>query len=368
MCAPICDFLDDLAADLARCCDGSPPGDLKETLEDARGPLAERCGRVRQWFAICACIEAGLDQLYTKCRRCRLSEDKALEEILAIITSCDEACPLANAQELFDYFQEAARKHARSGGSRQSSDGCYIIECLLVLVRKICDSLAECIRFCRCVEQSLEDWLDRCARTQAGQDLCAILDKDCQDVKCKDPAALVDCIEERLCAAASPSDCREVESPPPGDLDDLEEIKRLLKALLQGKHKDPDFFLRSLKGTARRYLRQKKDDRSRDTTRVYYAVGMIFAGDTPGSPFGEFAVASDIARLAEELRFSLRPVFEPRSSFRELRVQPPGRGRRDRALRSRRSLSPGPQGADPRGGGPQPDLEPGQSGPDTGGG
>ena len=32
------------------------------------------------------------------------------------------------------------------------------------------------------------------------------------------------------------------------------------------------------------------------------------------------------ARAEEVLRFSLRPVFEPRSSFRELRVRPPRQG------------------------------------------
>ena len=66
---------------------------------------------------------------------------------------------------------------------------------------------------------------------------------------------------------------------------------------------------------------------NRDVRNVYYAVGMIFAGDTPGSPFGEFALASDLGPLSKELRFSLRPVFEPRSSFRKLRTRPEDRGR-----------------------------------------
>jgi hypothetical protein len=99
---------------------------------------------------------------------------------------------------------------------------------------------------------------------------------------------------------------------------------------------------------------------------------MIFAGDTPGSPFGEFAVASELSKLEEKLRFSLRPVFEPRSGFRELRERPPRRGRGGRAGRSGSGLSPGEQSADPRGGGPQPDLEPAQSsagsGPGSGSG
>ena len=110
---------------------------------------------------------------------------------------------------------------------------------------------------------------------------------------------------------------------------------------------------------AREHLKKQAEQTVRDTDRTYYAVGMIFAGDTPGSPFGEFAVASDVQRLAEKLRFSLRPVFEPRSSFRELRVRPPGRQRsRGNRTGGSRGIAPGGQASDPRGGGPQPDVEP----------
>ncbi len=108
----------------------------------------------------------------------------------------------------------------------------------------------------------------------------------------------------------------------------------------------------------------KEVDRANRTVRnVYYAVGMIFAGDTPGSPFGEFALASDLKVLADELRFSLRPVFEPRSSFRELRNRPKAERSRRRRGRRGRDLRPGRQEADPRGQGPQPDPEPAQTGP-----
>lgn len=120
-----------------------------------------------------------------------------------------------------------------------------------------------------------------------------------------------------------------------------------------------DKILEALESQLETYRDREFDTEVREAKRVYYAVGMIFAGDTPGSPFGEFAVASDISRLAEELRFSLRPVFEPRSSFRELRTRPPGRGSSgQRVRRSGRSLTPRGTTDDPRGEGPQPDLEP----------
>lgn len=119
--------------------------------------------------------------------------------------------------------------------------------------------------------------------------------------------------------------------------------------------------LRVLIEKAAAFVDEERDRRARRDTRSYFAVGMIFAGDTPGSPFGEFAVASDIAKLEKELRFSLRPVYEPRSSFRELRVRPDQQQLLDRAIRTLAGLQPGVQSADPRGGGPQPEIEPAQS-------
>lgn len=95
--------------------------------------------------------------------------------------------------------------------------------------------------------------------------------------------------------------------------------------------------------------------------RVYFAVGMIFAGDTAGSPFGEFALASDVEPLAKELDVDLRPVFEPRGSLRKVRslpeVETGARG-------GGRGLAPQGLGRDPRGRGPQPDPEPKQTDPD----
>lgn len=105
-----------------------------------------------------------------------------------------------------------------------------------------------------------------------------------------------------------------------------------------------------------------KDKKRREKPHAYLIVGMIFAGDTPGSPFGEFALASNVRLLAKELQFSLRPVFEPRSSFRKVRTEPPGRGP-DRDTGTRGSRAPGAQGIDPRGKGPQPDGESTVTGP-----
>jgi hypothetical protein len=143
--------------------------------------------------------------------------------------------------------------------------------------------------------------------------------------------------------------------------DDSDDLLRtftdLLCCVLQDQGIDVDDFL--AKKVAKEY---------REARRVYFAVGMIFAGDTPGSPFGEFALASDIGLLARDMRFSLRPVFEPRSSFRKLRSRPPRRARGGAGPRGR-SFEPGDPDSDPRGGGPQPDGAGYQSGGgNTGGG
>lgn len=115
--------------------------------------------------------------------------------------------------------------------------------------------------------------------------------------------------------------------------------------------------------TEAKLQRERRDLRNEE--RVTYAVGMIFAGDTPGSPFGEFALASDIDLMADLLRFSLRPVFEPRSSFRRLRTRRVGRDRL-RGTGGQDSFEPGDQRSDPRGTGPQPVGEPLQVGPGNG--
>lgn len=101
------------------------------------------------------------------------------------------------------------------------------------------------------------------------------------------------------------------------------------------------------------------------TIERYYAVALHFAGDIPGSPFGEFAVASPIKRLAERLEFSLRPLFVlPRNIVVPQRRQG---GRTQRVLASTAAggtaLEPTGAGRDFRVGGPQPDPEPLEGGP-----
>jgi len=188
----------------------------------------------------------------------------------------------------------------------------------------------------------------------------------CEESKCKDPAAWFGCVEAKLAGQNVSSGRSEKNSNNDKTLpeDYLEHLKELgydpkeagdwFLQILMSKLHNEETLEDILEHTAEYIARQRKKKYS-EITRVYYAVGMIFAGDTPGSPFGEFAVASDISNLAEELRFSLRPVFEPRSSFRELRVRPRREGRLGRVARSQRSLTPGDQGGDPSGQGPQPD-------------
>ena len=49
--------------------------------------------------------------------------------------------------------------------------------------------------------------------------------------------------------------------------------------------------------------------------RAYFAVGLIFAGDAPGSVMGEFALANPMLELEKSLQFSLRPLILSRRSI-----------------------------------------------------
>ncbi len=251
-----------------------------------------------------------------------------------------------------------------------------------------CTEITRCLPICADVIEIFEGWLEWCKKIESSrvecERICEILATDCKDLTCKKSHKLVKCIEKGLKENLAPIRCPDKESVSSKLPDD--DFKKKFERALQEELKERGFdstkeeqdwfrqllkhnltqpeFLESLIEQAKENYHQERDAEARNTTRAYYAVGMIFAGDTPGSPFGEFAVASDIERLAKELRFSLQPVFEPRSSFRELRTRPPGQGRSFRASRSRRGLTPGSQGAAPRGGGPQPDPERAQGDPD----
>ncbi len=388
-CKPVCELLDGL--DLTNCGE-SLPGDtqavlacckemnldlLRDCIEQAGKDLKKECLEVGRLFTFCACLERELEELHEKCCRCRLSLSEVIEEIGAIISCCNGSPP-DEVEEIIriccvsppDWIRELlglppADQEAGVRGAgddpEEPPNGCSLIELLLVWVRETCSSLEKCIAYCRRVDQTFEEWQERCSMIQDGRDLCQTLHSDCQDPKCENPRALVKCIKKKLKATlASKYDGLAECSPPYGP----EEIRCILNAVVDAKTHNPEIFLKEIKGTARRYYRRKKVEADQNANRVYYAVGLIFAGDTPGSPFGEFAVASNIESLADQLRFSLRPVFEPRSSFRELRVRPPGTAQPRRALRSQRGLTPGVQRADLRAGGPQPDVEPDQGDPD----
>ncbi len=374
----LCDFIEKL--DFSDC-NPSPPCDvdldaLRSDIKSEQKKLDSLCKEARRDFKLYACLEAELEKLSERCSRCELDPTEELDEIFL--------CCYGTS------FSDISSRRCGSPSPEievivcdclESPPTCKLVKCILDRVRnkrkhlEECADIEESLRFCRRAAQTFERWLKRCCRIERGKKLCRALssteeaEPHCGDSRCDDPATLVECIKKKLCEddslhgnTESPSCSYGSTGSPPRD--DVEKIKGLLRSFLEEKTHDPDIFLKELKGSARRYRRRKKGERDRDVERVYYAVGMIFAGDTPGSPFGEFAVASDIGRLEKELRFSLRPVFEPRSSFRELRERPPGRGRAGRAFRSRRSLTPGAGSADPRGGGPQPDPELGQGDPD----
>lgn len=207
----------------------------------------------------------------------------------------------------------------------------------------ICREVTDCAGFCAQIEKTFRRQLKKMTAAE----------RICRKLRCHPQKSSADTEGESALGAIAENALQR---------DDVDELGIQLRALVSRRDYDPDEFMKALEDSVKRFHRDRKEHQDRSTNRAYYAVGLIFAGDTPGSPFGEFAVASELSSLEKVLRFSLRPVYEPRSSFRRLRTRPDGRRQDVRALRSRTSLTPGAQSADPRGGGPQPDLEPVQSG------
>jgi len=348
-------------------------------------------------FGVCCRLEGAMGEVdcptHEECFDFNEAFKKAVEELI-------DSCKVGKCGEFF----ELVRKKREN----------------LRLLRR---EIKKCVLYCHHVVEIFEEWFERCRRIYLGEEeckrICEILTEECKESTCKDPSELVACVEKALAKLpvieltldeilknekpmepdGSKATARfvggndktvknaaddEPSPKPTGDQSWL--VEQLRKHTLESVHeaglevlgydsnKTENWFLQLLKknlsdedflsaviNQARAFIDQQEDDECRNATRVYYAVGLIFAGDTPGSPFGEFAVASDIEILERELRFSLRPVFEPRSSFRELRVRPPRRGDQQGAFQSNSGLAPGVQSADPRGGGPQPDLEPAQT-------
>ncbi|MCH9648330.1 MAG: S1 family peptidase [Deltaproteobacteria bacterium] len=106
---------------------------------------------------------------------------------------------------------------------------------------------------------------------------------------------------------------------------------------------------------------QSTNDEERLQNRVYYAVGLLFAGDAPGSQFGEYGIATSAESLEEKLEFSFQPLFVPRSSIRP-QVENFQRPNMGAVLpQGTRWRGPRPYSAVPggtlKGGSPQPDAE-----------
>ena len=362
------------------------PG-LCDVIEDEIANLDRKYWILRELAASLARLATWLQHIYEKYCNCNPDETAARKKLRAIAEDLRESYSNGSKrQEVLTRLEDLALKKLR-----QRNITCRQLAELLEKTEIEAREARKCRSFCGIAIEYFEQWRARCCRILEGEgrceDICEILklEDKCRFSACTDPAAVVDCIEKELEKKWTPkhkAKMKEFEKKRDhadrgasqqeegrGAGIDPDDLMKALKDLLANR---TDELVDALRDSAETFRQRRKDKRDQEATRAYYAVGMIFAGDTPGSPFGEFAVASEISRLERELRFSLRPVFEPRSSFRELRERPPRRGRGGGTLRSGSGLSPGEQSADPRGGGPQPDLEPAQSsagsGPGSGSG
>ncbi|MCP3960412.1 MAG: hypothetical protein GY719_21415 [bacterium] len=331
-------------------------------IKHGRARLRRECDKIRICAHFCdrvdAVLEGWIESLKQEeespsgvCRQIKEAGPKLIAECLCVVECSDYCCVL----------KSAFRKLVVCKGNEEPGVLIALIKTQRDKLRMICGSIRECAAFCVKAIEVFSCWYQRCSDIVLCSVIRKVLEEQQKANACKDPIKLIELVEKEL----ADFECHEhadrfdhtmqsldIKAASSDDFDVCDFVEILKKKLFDGD------LLEAIEKHGERFLDELQDQEARNVNRVYYAVGMTFAGDTPGSPFGEFAVASDIARLEEELRFSLRPVYEPRSSFRELRVRPQSRLADARALRSRRPLTPGDQGADPRGGGPQPDLEP----------
>ncbi len=369
-------------------------------LEFAREAHRVTSGLIRDELTSVAFFEARLNRMYE--RNC-LDHDIEVDAVKLFVglhreITQDGALPV-NCEEMTEL--RCLKPKCEAG----SLDLCFWIETTLQVVSAVRMRLEGCVKLSAGIRKDIKRWHARCERVPEAEEvfkrLCLALHFCCEEKNpCANPRNFVSCLREAIQhpeaefgGGPEPVGRRARDrytrdkpkrefrrwltrkvrefgvEPRGGEL-------RLLKLLDSGLP-DNEASIRVLVDQAEEMIEQEKARRSQDKTRAYYAVGMIFAGDTPGSPFGEFAVASDISNLERELRFSLFPVFEPRSSFRELRERPGqkqvGQNQKralDQAIRTLVGLQPGEPGGDSLGGGPQPDplVRQGGTGSGTGGG
>ena len=392
-CPQICDALETALAKLLRQCLSGNYSGFCDVIRECQEALKSACGKTvtedtRECAAFLARVDQAFDKLHEKAKEssttsCRLCEwiDEALSDLECPDTEDTEICKdlCAALSKAKTRLQDGCKRNVR----RRTL--CKYIGEEREKIRQAGQTIQACIAFCADVTKAFNGWYERCQKISENQDQTEIICNTLSNPErykpkaCKDPSALVKRILKELAKGQYAKKAEELEkcvnticdklgckleeerskklkdSPKTEETDPMDKAKEFLMDL--ASHLIGEDEVNALEEEAAAHIREESDSDARSTNRAYYAVGMIFAGDTPGSPFGEFAVVSDIERLAEKLRFSLRPVFEPRSSFRELRERPLRRGQTGRALRSRRGLTPGALSADPRGGGPQPDPE-----------
>lgn len=335
-CESLCETIETIAPQPN--CESKQLDELCEHLADKHGEVKECCEDLAKRIAELSETAEKLQRLHDM-----LCEDNPVHP-LEEVTS-----------ELQKLLTSLTKKHQqlqalKKGFAQNCSvvDLCNKLEQLIQCLRNEVERLCRCKRLGERVSDVLEHWSEECGLDGK---ICNLLDQCSKTGRCEDPAKVIACIEARLANPGLSESNEESSTKVP-----LEpHIKAQIEEFLEENNR-----IEALNAHATEYRRRLEEEEERATRRAYYAVGLIFAGDTPGSPMGEFAVASDIDHLADKLRFSLRPVFEPRSSFRELRVRPQQELPEVGVRRSRRGLNPRGGGADQRGGGPQPDVEPAQ--------
>ena len=308
LCKALCDLLKD---------DDCPDGCEPETL-------LQVCDCYRRIVYQLKLAERQLAELERAFETCKLEGDDACDRAKEILKHVNTVWPYPN--DCHD-----CEIDCKTCGPWLSEEFNKAIHC----VGEKRAAAERCLELCIEATKGFEGWRERCCAIEKSR---ALSEKVCDALlreECKENGAEEVQNNDRWpCHSEDDFPYRSFESWKCTDPNDLaQHIQRILDGCpeqCQKKHSDKDDSPNCEDPRRAAVLEKKIDEfidheesrEERQALRANFAVGLIFAGDTPGSPFGEFAIASDIQCLEDELRFSLRPVFEPRSSFRELRVRP----------------------------------------------
>ena len=319
----ICGFLRLALKSINDNCTKGTLDNLCKRVERRLRKMKESCEATIECAEFCRRVSVFFRELHKLSR----SSSVRLDHICCRIEEAEEelVCPATPECRVFCSAFDEAMNQLKEKCAAQKVCGvelCRVIREQRSILNGLSQKIVRCSEFCPEIVRVFEQWVERCKQIKRGaaecERLCEVLSKGCKDASCKDPSALVACVESSLRKGGSG------QGEAPGGRRDVSksfslEFRNLLKSLgydsekgdwfVQGSQdelkklgydptNDEDWFLQLMKANlsredflaavieqARAFVDKKEDEEARNATCVYYAVGLIFAGDTPRFSF-----------------------------------------------------------------------------------